>query len=180
MPLPAGAEEIINRWFGNRDLETDIGFIQKAGLYHDLILEWSRNINLVSKNDLGDLLRRHILDSLIPLKEIPTYGYLVDIGSGAGFPAIPIALARPNLDIVMIESRRKKVKFLNEVISRLELQRVSVWNGRFEEYLPVSACDVVTVRAVAITGKIRKHLRKIVRESGNIIYYNKFGEYRLL
>jgi 16S rRNA (guanine527-N7)-methyltransferase len=180
MPLPAGSEEIIERWLSDRGLRVSTGFIQKTNLYHDLILEWSRGINLVSTNDLGNLLERHILDSLIPIKEIPENGDLVDIGSGAGFPAIPIALARPNLDIVMIESRRKKVLFLNEAVSRLELPRVSIWHGRLEEYSPVISYDIVTIRAVAITEKIRKYLGKMVKELGKIIYYNKFGEYRLL
>ncbi|UCE66209.1 MAG: 16S rRNA (guanine(527)-N(7))-methyltransferase RsmG [Candidatus Zixiibacteriota bacterium] len=180
MPLPVGSEEVIKRWFGDRGLEADIGFLRKTGLYYDLILEWSRRINLVSKNDLSNLLERHILDSLVPIKEIPIKGDLVDIGSGAGFPAIPIALVRPELYIVMVESRRKKVLFLNEVVSKLELPGVSVWNGRLEDYFPAKKYDIATIRAVLVTEKNRKHLRKIIKESGKIIYYNKFNEYKLL
>ena len=180
MPLPAKCEEIIKKWFSDRGLEAKADFIQKAGLYHDLLLEWSPRINLVSKNDLNNLLERHILDSLTPLKEILIKGDLVDIGSGAGFPAIPIALVRQELDIVMIESRRKKVLFLNEVISKLELPGISVWNGRFEDFSPVRSFDIATIRAVAITEKIRKHLGKTIKGSGKIIYYNKFNEYKLL
>jgi len=180
MPLPAGSEEIIKKWFDVHGVELDKDFIRKVGLFHDLFLEWSRKINLVSKNDLSNLLERHILDSLIPIKEIPLRGNLVDIGSGGGFPAIPIALVRPELDIVMIESRRKKVLFLNEVLSKLELRRVSIWNGRFEDFSPAYRFDIITVRAVSVTKKIRKHLAEIIKESGKIIYYNKFGQYELL
>jgi 16S rRNA (guanine527-N7)-methyltransferase len=154
--------------------------IRKTGLYYDLILEWSEKINLVSRNDLEDLVRRHILDSLTPINEIPLRGRLVDVGSGAGFPAVPIALVRPELEIVMIESIRKKVKFLDEVISRLELPNVSIWHGRLEEFETTEKYDIATIRAVAVTEKIKKHLRRIIGENGKIIYYNKFNEYRLL
>jgi 16S rRNA (guanine527-N7)-methyltransferase len=180
MPLPEGSEKIIEQWFSERGLEIDADFIRKAALYHDLLLEWSRRLNLVSKNDLGNLLERHILDSLVPLKEIAVTGDLVDIGSGAGFPAIPIAMVRPRLDIIMIESRRKKAIFLNEAISKLKLTKVSIWNGRLEEFSPTKKCDVVTIRGVAISEKIENRLRRIVKESGKIIYYNRFNEYKLI
>ena len=91
-----------------------------------------------------------------------------------------LPLIRPGLNIVMVESRRKKVLFLDEAISKLGLSGISIWNGRFEEFSPSYIYDIATIRAVAITEKIEKHLRKIVKESGKIIYYNKFGEYRLL
>ncbi len=180
MPLPDGSEQIIIKWLADHGQEIDSGFRQKAELYHDLLLEWSRGINLVSKSDLGNLLERHILDSLVPIEEIPLTGCLVDIGSGAGFPAIPIAIVRPRLDIVLIESRQKKAIFLNEAISRLELTKASIWNGRLEEFSPAEKCDIVTIRAVAISEKIENHLRRIVKESGKIISYNRFNEYRLI
>ncbi|UCC79101.1 MAG: 16S rRNA (guanine(527)-N(7))-methyltransferase RsmG [Candidatus Zixiibacteriota bacterium] len=180
MPLPDGSESIIKKWLVDHHLETDSVFIQKVELYHDLLLEWSLRINLVSKKDLGDLLERHILDSLVPIREIPMTGDLVDMGSGAGFPAIPIALVRPKLDIVMIESRRKKAIFLDEAISRLDLTKLSIWNGRLEEFSPTKKCDIVTIRGVAISEKIENRLRRIVKQSGKIIYYNRFGEYRLI
>jgi 16S rRNA (guanine527-N7)-methyltransferase len=180
MRLSDKTEEIIKKWFGDRNLQFDAEFINKAILYHDLILEWSDKINLVSRSDLDNLLERHILDSLTPIKEIPQKGYLVDIGSGAGFPAIPLALIRPELKIVMIESRKKKAVFLEEVISRLDIQKASIWNGRLEEFSPVKLFDIATIRAVAITEKIKNHLGKITKKTGKVIYYNKFNEYQLI
>jgi len=180
MPLFPEFEKIIKEWFARHDQEIIPDFIPKASLYHDLILEWSGRLNIVSRNDLEILLERHILDSLVPLKEIPLKGVLCDIGSGAGFPAIPIALVRPGLDIVMIESRRKKTIFLNEVISKLELPGVSIWAGRFEDFSPMFEIDLITIRAVAATEKIRKHCGTILKESGKIIYYNKFDSYHLI
>ena len=180
MPLIPGFDKTIKDWFSVRDWELPSGFIPGAAVYHDMIRERSGKMNIVSRNDLGILLERHILDSLVPLEKIPARGLLCDIGSGAGFPAIPIALARPELDIVMIESRRKKVSFLDAVIAKLELSRVSVREGRFEDFSPESEADIITIRAVALTEKIRKHSRKILKESGKLIYYNKFGSCRLI
>lgn len=172
--------EIIRSWFDSRGLDPIPDFVQKARIYHDLIREWSKRVNLVSKNDLGILLERHILDSLVPIKEIPDHGSMVDIGSGAGFPAVPTALLKPRLNIIMIESIGKKAIFLNEVISRLELDRVSIWNGRFEDFHPADKYDIATIRAVKLDDKIRQGLAKIMRNPSKIIYYNKFGEYKLI
>ena len=146
----------------------------------ELIIEWSQRMNIVSRNDLPVLLERHILDSLVPLPEIPDTGSLIDIGSGAGFPAIPIALMRPRLEIVMVESTHKKTLFLNEAISRLELTQAIVWNGRFEEYYPQNRFDIATIRAVKLTEKIRNALDRSMHKNSKVIYYNKFGQYELI
>lgn len=175
-----GFEEIIKKWFAGRGLELPPDFVAMAVLYRDIILEWSERMNIVSRNDLDILFERHILDSLVPLGEIPPEGSLVDIGSGAGFPAIPIALVRPSLNIIMVESRRKKVLFLNEAVSRMNLRHVSIWEGRFEDYSPTGKAEIITVRAVAPTDGIKKKSREILSKSGKIIYYNKFDSYQLL
>jgi 16S rRNA (guanine527-N7)-methyltransferase len=173
-------KKTIKNWFADRSLEIDDALIDRVGIYHDLIIDWSRRMNLVSRNDFDNIIERHFLDSLTPIKEIRRTGHLVDVGSGAGFPAIPIALMRPELGIVMIESIRKKVVFLNEAISRLSLERVSVWHGRLEDFSPIKKYDIATIRAVAITEKLRKHLERVIKDTGKIIYYNKFNEYRLI
>ncbi len=152
----------------------------KIELYHDLIYAWSKKINIISRNDLNIILERHILDSLVPIDEIPETGIMVDVGSGAGFPAVPIALIKPQLQIIMIESRQKKVVFLNDVIASLKLENTAVWNGRIEDFEPRNGCDIITIRAVAITEKLILHLKKIVQNNGKIIYYNKFSEYEIL
>jgi len=126
------------------------------------------------------MLERHILDSLVPINEIPDKGELVDVGSGAGFPAIPIALMRPELKTVMVESRYKKIVFLSSVIANLKLENVAVWHGRIEDYRPKLKYNIATIRAVAPTDKLIKHLRAHVCGLGNIIYYNKFNQYEVI
>ena len=84
MAFPRGSYDKIIRWFEAEDLPLPEDFIERAEIHHDLILSWSKRMNIVSKKDLGSLLERHILDSIVPAHEIPDKGYLVDIGSGAG------------------------------------------------------------------------------------------------
>ena len=101
-----GFEKPIKEWFAGRDQELPPDFIPRAITYHDIIREWSKRMNIVSRNDLDIMLERHILDSLVPVEEIPAKGLLFDIGSGAGFPAIPIALSGPARDIITTSSAR--------------------------------------------------------------------------
>lgn len=171
---------IISIWFEKREISIPDDFVIKIKLYHDLIIDCSSRMNIISRNDLDIMLERHILDSLVPLNEIPETGDLVDVGSGAGFPAIPIALMRPELKIVMVESKHKKVLFLSSVIADLKLENIAVWHGRIEDFRPKSSFDIATIRAVAPTDKLIRHLKKILYEYGKIIYYKKFDQYEVV
>jgi 16S rRNA (guanine527-N7)-methyltransferase len=170
----------INKWFETRGLVVPVGFIEKAADYCELLTTWSEKMNLVSKTDLRSLVDRHVLDSLTPLEVVPSKGYLLDIGSGGGFPAIPIAIAKSNLKVTMVESRHKKVVFLRNVIKKLKLYNVRVWQGRVEQYKSKIIFDIVTIRAVNPNEKVINAARRLTGESGKIVYYNKLSGYRLL
>ncbi|MDZ7263112.1 MAG: 16S rRNA (guanine(527)-N(7))-methyltransferase RsmG [candidate division KSB1 bacterium] len=102
--------------------------------YVSLLLLWNKRTNLISRGDEPHIIDRHVLESLSVLLvcEIPVGSRLVDIGSGAGFPAIPIKLMRPDLEVVLVESKRFKTLFLREVIQRLSLASVRVVCERVE------------------------------------------------
>lgn len=180
MPFPPGSHEIIKIWFrtGNYCLPDD--FIEKAETYNDFIFSWSRRMNIVSKKDLGILLERHILDSIVPAAEIPESGHLVDIGSGAGFPAIPLALIRPALNITMMEARHKKVLFLKEVCSKLKLGNVSIVESRLEDFAPDPLFDIATIRALPRWKQLLPRIKNLLKQQGKIIYYKKPGKYRVI
>jgi 16S rRNA (guanine527-N7)-methyltransferase len=170
----------IKRWFEIVDYRLPDDFIEKAGAYHDLILSWSQRINIVSKKDLGTLLERHILDSIVPATEIPESGQLVDIGSGAGFPAIPLALIRPVLNITMMEPRHKKVLFLREVCSILKLGNVSIVESRLEDFVSDPLFDIATIRALPRWKLLLPRIRSLLKKQGKLIYYEKPGRYRVI
>lgn len=180
MPLPTGSSRIIEEWFKKNNLELPSRFIDMAELYHDLILAWSVRMNIVSKRDLDKLVERHILDSIVPAPLIPMHGNLLDVGSGGGFPAVPIALIRPHLKITMLESQRKKTLFLREVKRRLGLVNVQILNIRLEDFRPTGTFDIVTMRAISRWESFIERLKEMLSPGGKIIYYEKRGRYRLI
>jgi 16S rRNA (guanine527-N7)-methyltransferase len=180
MPFPPGSHDQIIEWFRARALPLPDDFIDKAEIYHDLILSWSQRMNMVSKKDFGTLLERHILDSILPGPIVPDSGYLVDIGSGAGFPAIPLALIRRRLNITSIEVRHKKVLFLKEVCSRLNLGNVAVAEVRLEDFAPDHLFDIATMRALPRWKQLLPQIRRLLSQSGKLIYYERPGKYRII
>lgn len=180
MPFPPGSYDTIKKWFETVDYRLPDDFIEKAETYHDLVLSWSRRMNIVSKKDLDILLERHILDSIVPAAEIPESGQLVDIGSGAGFPAIPLALIRPMLNITMLEPRHKKVLFLKEVCSTLKLGNVSIVESRLEDFAPDCYFDIATIRALPRWKQSLPRIKSLLKQQGKLIYYEKTGKYRVI
>jgi len=115
--------------------------------------KWNQKINLTAIRDEQDIIIKHVLDSLSYINGFtPAPGLrLLDMGSGAGFPALPIKIAHPELSITMVESTKKKASFLRHVIRTLKLTEIEVLDTRTEE-LPgslLSAFDIVTARAFA-------------------------------
>ena len=121
-----------------------------------LMLEWNRHCNLTRITDFGEIITKHLLDSLIPAKWLPQAGPAIDIGSGAGFPGIPLKILYPGLDMLLLESHRKKVSFLKTVLSQLPLQGISALHGRWEalaaadQPLPKNRFKLATMRAVRL------------------------------
>jgi 16S rRNA (guanine527-N7)-methyltransferase len=104
--------------------------------YREILLLWNTRMNLISLQSELDLPVRHFIDSLTLLSRVPPgTGTVLDIGSGAGFPAIPIKIVRTDLHLTLLEASRKKSSFLKEVIRKLGLEGIAVLNCRLEELL---------------------------------------------
>ncbi|MGN1389158.1 MAG: 16S rRNA (guanine(527)-N(7))-methyltransferase RsmG [Bulleidia sp.] len=116
-----------------------------------LLREWNEKMNLTAITEPEEVYQKHFLDCLIPLSEAEIHGTVCDVGSGAGFPGIIWAIARPDLKLVLLEPTGKRVAFLNEVISQLMLENVIAVNERAEDYARKhrESFDAVTARAVA-------------------------------
>jgi 16S rRNA (guanine527-N7)-methyltransferase len=122
--------------------------VQTLAKHYLLLLKWNRKIDLTSIVDPVEAAQFHYLESLYATKYLVPHGQtLVDIGSGAGFPGLPLAAFNPSLSFVFIESQARKVTFLRVVIHHLGLNNLSVFHGRFQEY-KARDFDVVICRAI--------------------------------
>lgn len=137
--------------------------------YVDLVRDWNRFASLVSQNDLDLLEQVHVPDSLSLAPLIRRLGEarlrLLDIGSGGGFPAIPLKIVLPGLEVEMVERGARKVGFLEKVVGSLHLSGVRVVQGNFPD-VEVSRPDVITARAVEKPGKLLPHLLDLLPMGG--------------
>jgi 16S rRNA (guanine527-N7)-methyltransferase len=107
--------------------------VEMFWLYLQELLEWNSRFNLTAIGDPEDIIIKHFVDSLTPLRYLAGSGSLLDIGPGAGFPGIPLKIAAPMLNLQLVEANRKKVSFLKHIIRTLGLENVTVLHGRIEE-----------------------------------------------
>jgi len=126
--------------------------LQSISTYIDILLRWNARINLTAVRDAEHIVTRHFGESLFAARTLfphpPSAGArLVDLGSGAGFPGLPIKIWAPEITVTLIEANQKKSTFLREVVRALALAEAEVFAGRAEEFPPATA-DVVTLRAV--------------------------------
>ncbi len=102
-------------------------------LYLQELLEWNKTFSLTGIKNPDDIIIKNFIDSLTPLPYLDSSGRLLDIGSGAGFPSIPLKIACPELEVQLVEASRKKVSFIKHLIRTLGLEGVSVLHSRVEE-----------------------------------------------
>ena len=152
-------------------------------VYYRLLETWNRRINLTGL-DLSDInpnaLDRLLIEPLVAAKHVSAgVRRAIDIGSGGGSPAIPLALALPDLNLLMVEAKTRKSVFLREVVRALELARCEVATARFEELLTKpelhEAHDLLTIRAVRIESRVLMGLQAFVRPGGTLFLFRTSG-----
>jgi 16S rRNA (guanine527-N7)-methyltransferase len=143
------------------------------------MLEWNRRMNLTRIDDPQAILHKHLVDSLYPARWLPHSDPALDVGSGAGFPGIPLKILLPDRHWVLLEARQKKVSFLRCVIARLGLQNVRAVQGRWEmlascrKELPGPSFGLITVRALRIDMKMVAFLaNEWLRPEGVVAYWS--------
>lgn len=141
--------------------------------YIELLLRWNQKIALTTITDPLQILRLHFGESMFAVNEVPIrHGRLADVGTGAGFPAIPISMVIPGLECTLIESNHKKATFLAEVVRSLRLERIQVFRGRMETY-PISAqkFDFAVSRALGMHQAFLDWSANQLCPGGSVIYW---------
>lgn len=135
------------------DINLDNEICNKLYNYMNLLLEWNEKINLTAITDEKEIILKHFIDSFTINKFINSGDIMLDIGTGAGFPGLPIKIIRPEVDVFLMDSLNKRINFLNEVIESLQLKNIEAFHSRAEEMAKNNRFrekfDVVTSRAVA-------------------------------
>ena len=155
------------------DVILDEEQIQKFYKYMELLLEWNKKINLTAIVEPRDVILKHFVDSLTICKELQKNKTLADIGTGDGFPGIPVKILRPDLDITLIDSLNKRVNFLTMVIEALKLEKIIALHGRIEDFGKNKKYrekfDYVTSRAVANLSTLSEYMIPLVKIGGKCI-----------
>ena len=155
---------------GTRALALELDEVQLARLvaHLDLLDEWSARMNLTAIRDRPSQLTKHLLDSLT-VQPYLRGERIADVGSGAGFPGIPLAIVEPHRHFTLIESTGKKCRFLEHVRDALELQNVAVVQSRAERYKPDMRFDTVLARAVGPVADLVKVAGPLVVGGGRLL-----------
>jgi 16S rRNA (guanine527-N7)-methyltransferase len=163
--------ELIQKYFP--DLNTDQ--YQQLAQLQELYQDWNQKINVVSRKDVDELMLRHVLHSLAIAKyiEFPARSRVIDIGTGGGFPGIPLAILFPEVDFTLLDSTAKKLKVINEVVEQLKLENVRTVHSRAEEHQ--GKYDLIVSRAVAHMETFTYWVDHLVRKNkdpktGRILY----------
>jgi 16S rRNA (guanine527-N7)-methyltransferase len=136
--------------------------------------EWNLHVNLTGLSSKHDIVVELFLDSLIPAPFIPANGRLLDVGTGAGFPGIPLKIYVPNLKITLLEANSKKVSFLRHIIRKLRLTDIDVIRGRIEQDgngLRHGEFPLITARAVAGLGQTLVWCAPFLRQGGLLVSF---------
>lgn len=173
-------ELIITNWLKEHGIKYSEDQVKALIGYIHIVREYAPNINLVANGDLPHIVERHLLDSLLALTvyNIPREFKVADVGSGSGFPGIPIAIMRPDLQMYLIESRRKRSLFLSKAINHLGLANAMVINDRWENIGMLF--DIILARAVFPEAEIIDKFRGSLNPDGVIIYFAKYNDIKVL
>ena len=159
------------------NIEYDDKKIDALIKYFEMLIEKNKVMNLTAITEFSDVMIKHFADSLAVLKYIdfPENSKIMDLGTGAGFPGIPLKIFRPDLDLLLVDSVNKKLNFIKEVVDELHLEKIKVLHGRAEDLghdsLYREKFDFLVSRAVANLSTLSEYSLPFVKKGGYFISY---------
>lgn len=169
--------EDIQRGCAGLGLAPDAVAAERLAALIELLAKWNRVYNLTAVREPHAMVVRHILDSLVVLPFL-TRGRLLDVGTGAGIPGLPIAIVRPDLCVTLLDSNAKKLRFVRQAGAELELSNVKIVAQRMQQYRPAQAFDMVISRAVASIGELYRDTARLVRPGGRFLFMKGAGPHK--
>jgi len=141
----------LQAWARGLGIELTPPQIRLSDIYLDELWEWNKKTNLTGLSSKEKIIKELLLDSMIPAAFLPDHGRLLDVGSGAGFPGIPLMILKPGLSALFLEPNSKKISFLKQVIRLTKLRQIEVVRGRIEKSsgLLRETYHIITARAMA-------------------------------
>lgn len=155
----------------------DQSLVARFEQYFDMLVEWNEKFNLTAITDLEQVEQKHFLDSLLGAELIPNGSKICDVGSGAGFPSIPLAIIRPDCNFTLLDSLNKRITFLSAVKDALNLTNCTCIHTRAEDYACNyrEAFDVCVARAVAPLPTLLEYCIPLLEVGGKLIAYKGSG-----
>lgn len=146
---------------------------QQFEKYFEFLVQENQKFNLTAITKFEDVVVKHFIDSILPAKEIKQNALVIDVGTGAGFPGVPLKILRPDINLTLLDSLQKRVKFLEEVCSLLNLTNVKCVHSRAEDYTKSTRekFDVSLSRAVAPLPCLCEYLLPYVKVGGKVLMY---------
>ncbi len=155
------------------DIELDDKKVKKYYDYMNLMLDWNEKINLTAITEMDDIILKHFVDSMTILNYLGDGKEIIDVGTGAGFPGIPISILKEESNVTLLDSLNKRVLFLNEVVKSLNLRNVRTIHARAEEFgqnkVNREMYDISVSRAVANLSTLLEYLLPLVKIGGKCI-----------
>ncbi len=161
-------EQVLSRGLAQMGPDLDAGVRARLLAYLDLLGRWNRVYNLTAIQDPLEQVTRHLLDSLAVLAYLPAGGVL-DVGSGAGLPGIPLALACPARAFQLLDSSLKKTRFLTQAVAELGIGNVTVMRSRVEDFRPPVPPQVIVARAFAPLARMLPAIRHLCRPGVTVL-----------
>lgn len=142
-------------------------------IYYNFLIEENQKYNLTAITEKEDVVIKHFIDSVLPAHYIPQNASVVDVGTGAGFPSIPLKILRPDLKLFLVDSLQKRINFLNMLIKKLNLENVQTFHSRCEDFTQNNRekFDITLSRAVASIPTLSEYLLPLVKIGGKALMY---------